>query len=329
MELSQIYRPIEKELKGVEKLLTSALDASKNKSIMKVNRFLLESGGKRLRPALVILSAKSAVKNITGQRLLINLAAAVELIHVASLIHDDIIDRTSKRHNKPTVNKKFGQDIAIAMGDYLYSKAFELVASCRNSDILSCISQAARLMCEGELVQVCERDNLELLKQRYLIIIKKKTAGLFAASCRAGAEFVNAGPLHRRILSAYGLNFGIAFQIIDDCLDLVGKEEVLGKTTGADLKVGELTLPVLYLLKGAGTKESRRIKRLLYLCKKDKSAFNELKKRLLDSSAILKAEEEARFYTARARGQLKRLDDSPLKRSLLNLADFVVSRKIS
>ncbi len=332
MELRQIYRPIEKELGKVEEVLESCLKESRNESILKINRFLLDARGKRIRPALVILSAKASLSStrtcpspaLTDQ--LIKIASAMELIHMASLVHDDVIDRSSLRHHKPTVNSKWGEDVSIALGDYLYSVAFELISQCSNTDILQCISSATKAMCEGELLQVCERGNVDLSKQRYIVIVKKKTASLFAASCQAGALVSNPRePLHSN-LKEYGLNFGIAFQIIDDCLDLVGREEVLGKTTGADLRAGELTLPLLYLLDKADVKESEEIKKLLSLSRQDKDAFNELRGRLTSSSAILKAKKEARFYTERAKDQLDGLGKSPLKRGLLDLADYIIAR---
>jgi geranylgeranyl pyrophosphate synthase len=326
MELTQIYLPIEKELKKVEEVLESCLKESKNKSILEISNYLLNARGKRLRPALVLLSAKAVHQSSTSDNQLINVAIAVELIHMASLLHDDVIDHASLRHNKPTINCRWDNDVSIALGDYLYSVAFELISTCGNTDILQCISSATKAMCEGELLQVCERDNLELLKERYIVIVKKKTAALFAASCQAGALISTPYEASQKSLREYGLNFGISFQIIDDCLDLVGREEILGKTTGADLRVGEITLPVLYLLDKTDIKEAEVIKRLLSLCGQDKDAFNKLRKRLANSSAILKAEAEARYYIGKAKEQLKGLDDSLLKRSLLNLADYIVSR---
>ncbi|MFN7170063.1 MAG: polyprenyl synthetase family protein, partial [Candidatus Omnitrophota bacterium] len=200
-ELMEIYQPIKEELKQVEEILAARLGESKNKSILKLNHFLLESTGKRIRPALVILCGKAA----SGHHLplairhLTNIASAIELIHIASLIHDDVMDHARLRHNRPTVNYKWGNDVAIASGDYLYSLAFELISSCGNTNILECISSATKSMCEGQLIQICERDNLDLLKERYILIVKKKTASLFAASCRVGAMLSNC---QRNIQSA-------------------------------------------------------------------------------------------------------------------------------
>lgn len=323
MPLKDIYRPIKKELKGVEQLIKSSLKKSGYKSISEIGTYLLDAKGKRLRPALVILSAKAVNNASINEHSMISLACAVELVHVASLIHDDVIDHATARHHKASINLKYGQDVAIALGDYLYSKAFELISNCGSIDILSCISQATRLMCEGQLTQVCERDNLELLKNKYIIVVKKKTAALFAASCESGAMLADAKPTHKSILSGFGLNFGIAFQIIDDCLDLIGEKEDLGKTPGADLKMGELTLPILNLISLSQDKE--RIFKLLRQGDKPK-AFKELRQRFIDSKAALKTKQDICCHINKAKSSLNRLGDSNFKQSLLYLADFIEER---
>src|SRR3989338_820795 len=206
MQLKEIYRPIEKELTDVEKTLSVNIKNTEHKSILKISNYLLHAGGKRLRPALAILSAKASGHPSAPNRKLIKIASAIELIHLASLIHDDVIDHSKLRHNKPTINSKWGDDVSITLGDYLYAVGFELVSSCKNTDILSCLSQAARLMCEGELAQVYERDNLYLLRERYIIIVKKKTASLFAASCLTGAIVSHCQKSTRLAFRGFGLN---------------------------------------------------------------------------------------------------------------------------
>jgi geranylgeranyl pyrophosphate synthase len=325
MRLKEIYQPIEKELDAVERVLKDSLGSSRHKSILEINNYLLNARGKRLRPALVILSAKATLshKPSTINHQLIKVASAIELIHMASLIHDDVIDHACLRQNKPTINSKYGQEASIAMGDYLYSIGFELVSSCNNPDILSCIASATKAMCEGELIQVCERDNLDLLKKRYVIIAKKKTASLFVASCQAGAMLISSSPRIQNSLKGYGLNFGIAFQIIDDYLDLIGQQKDLGKTPGADFKMGELTLPVLNLL--TQTKDRNR---LISLIKQQGSpgAFKELKQRFINSRALLKTKEDVCLYVREAKKELDRLKDSCFKQSLFNLTDHFINK---
>ncbi len=324
MQLKEIYHSIQEELSSVDKVITTSLSATKHKSILNINRFLLESPGKRLRPALVILCAKATKNHHSAPTVnqLTKIASAIELIHMASLIHDDVVDHSLLRHNKPTVNYKWGNDVSIASGDYLYSLAFELISTCGNTDILGCISSATKSMCEGELIQVCERDNLDLLKQRYLFIVKKKTAALFAACCRCGAMLVERDQDIQDALKGYGLNFGIAFQIVDDCLDLIGKEKDLGKSPGTDFKMGEITLPVLHILS-----ESKDKGRLLSLVRqRKKGVLIDLKERFINSKARLKTKDDISSYIQRAKRSLSCLGDSCFKEGLFSLADYIAGK---
>ncbi|MBI5144503.1 MAG: polyprenyl synthetase family protein [Candidatus Omnitrophica bacterium] len=326
MELKKIYNPIKSDLKKVDKILEDAFRRTRNNSILKVTDYLLESPGKKIRPALVILSAKAALNHrspVTNHQL-IKIASAVELMHLASIIHDDVIDHANMRHNKRSINARWGEDVSIALGDYLYSMGFELISSYGNPDVLSCISQATKSMCEGELTQVCERDNLDLLERRYIVIVKKKTASLFAASCQAGAILSNCqGPIEDA-LKGFGLNFGIAFQIIDDYLDLASERDKLGKSPGQDIAVGEMTLPLLNLLESASGDERRKLKKLIE--SKDKSSLKIIKKMLLNSNVILRTKMIAISYIDQAKAKLKKLPYSEYRKSLFDLADFIITR---
>ncbi|OGX23640.1 MAG: hypothetical protein A3J51_06900 [Omnitrophica WOR_2 bacterium RIFCSPHIGHO2_02_FULL_45_21] len=322
MRLKEIYKPIRRELDQVEKVLEVSLKETKNESILKLNRFLLKSPGKRLRPAMLILSAKATVGRSPEviSRQLINLACAIELIHMASLIHDDVIDHSLLRHNNPTVNSRWGADVSIALGDYLYSLAFKLIATCNNTDILDCISSATKSMCEGELTQVVERDNFSLLKERYIMIVKKKTASLFAASCQAGAILSDSPRPLQNALKAYGLNFGVAFQIIDDYLDIAAPKSRLGKSPGQDIAVGEMTLPLLDLLKFSSKNKRYRLESLLK--SKTNGCFKKIKVELSNSDAISRTKKITLSYLNSARDRLKSLSDSQYRKALLDLVDL-------
>lgn len=328
MLLKEIYHPIKQELNSVEQVLRNSLRSSKYKSILEANNYLLYAGGKRLRPALVLLSAKASQRASYSRRILINIAAAIELIHMASLVHDDVIDHASLRHNKPTINYEKGAGVAIALGDYLYSAAFSLISTCGNQDVLHCISSATKEMCEGELLQVCERDNIDLLKGRYMVIVKKKTAALFAVSCRSGALISSFRKSLPNVLEEYGLNFGIAFQIVDDYLDLVGDEESLGKSAGQDIKAGEVTLPILNLLESLPLSEREKIKTLL-ASKRDKKSLERIKLMLFKSQVPAKTRKIALFFTNLAKKQIEPLANSLYKESLFNLAEFIIKRGFS
>lgn len=325
MNLGEIYSPVEKELNEVISSLERYLSRSENKLILEVSQFLLSNPGKRLRPALVLLSAKAGSnKDLSHDDKLIKVASAIEMIHWASLVHDDVIDHSLIRHNSPSVNKKWGLEVSIALGDYLYSKAFEIIASCKNIDMLHYISQITSVMCEGELTQVRTRGDVSLMKRQYLSIIEKKTASLFSASCKVGAMLSDCEEFIQSSLKNYGLNFGIAYQIVDDCMDLIGDKTELGKPPGADFKVGELTLPILNLLSFSEDKRD-----LLYLIsqKNDQNAFQLVKDRFIESKqAVDKTKEDIQNYVQKAKESLINIKESVFKQSLIFLTDFLAER---
>jgi octaprenyl-diphosphate synthase len=335
MSLEQIYEPISDEMATVERKLTAAVRESKNESILEMGDFLLASPGKRIRPALVILSAKAVTcatgsyeagsgrDNHTNGDELVKIATAMELIHIASLIHDDVLDKASARHNKPSVNARWGDDVSIALGDYIHSKAFELIGSCGLSDVFSCISEAINVMCEGELTQICQRGNMNLSKDEYIVIIKKKTAALFGASCQAGTIIGKCAPLLQTALREYGLDFGMAFQITDDCRDLLGDEQAMGKRPGQDIRMREITLPILNLLEGLDESQKKELRDILEKTI-SRGAFKKIRAMLTDSDALRRSRRTAERYINLAKEKLGRLADSDYKDSLGRLADYVI-----
>ncbi|MHC4791828.1 MAG: polyprenyl synthetase family protein [Planctomycetota bacterium] len=328
MELKEIYQPIADELKMVEDSLSTSVRESKNRSILTMSNSLLESPGKRIRPALVILSQKAASvgKNSTcNHDELIKIATAVELIHMASLIHDDVLDEATMRRSKPSINARWGDDVSIALGDYIYSKAFELVGKCKNPDIFACISEAIYVMCEGELTQVCQRDNLNLSKDSYMVIVKKKTASLFAACCHAGTIIGNHNRVVQTALKEFGLNFGIAFQITDDCKDIISEERTLGKRPGQDVIAGDVTLPLLTLLDVISPAGREELKNMLK-SKINDANLKKIKAMLIDSDALFKTQEVVASYINYAKERLKALADSDYKESFSQLADYITQR---
>lgn len=326
MKLEEIYQPIADDLKAMESVLEASVRESKNQSIQAMSSSLLKSGGKKLRPALVILSEKaaSAGKNSScNHDELLMLASAVELIHIASLIHDDVLDGATMRRSKPSINAELGDDISIIFGDYIYSKAFDLIGKCRNPDVFECISQAIHAMCEGELIQVYQRGNLDLSQDNYITIVRKKTASLLAACCHAGGILGNHNQTVRKILKGFGLNFGIAFQIIDDCKDLISEERILGKHPGQDMVAGDMTLPLLNLLDAVGQTEKQEIKRM-FESKIDKNRLEKIRKMFLGSNAFSMTKQTALYYIKQAKCELDELESSDYKRSLESLTDYII-----
>lgn len=328
MNLQEIYQPIADDLKTVEDFLGSVLSESANRSILTMSSFLLESPGKRMRPALVILSERAASaggESTCEHRELTEIATAMELIHIASLIHDDVLDEAAIRHNKPTINARYGDDVSIVLGDYIYSKAFQLIGRCGNPDIFACVSEAIHAMCEGELVHVCQRRNLDLSKDSYIVIAKKKTASLFAACCHAGTIIGNHSRAVQTALKDFGLNFGVAFQIVDDCKDVVGEEGELGKHPGQDVIAGDVTLPLLTLTDVVGRAERDEIRNMLGSAN-NKNDLERLRTMLMDSDALSRTQDVVTFYLAGAREQLNTLADSVYKESLGQLVDYITQK---
>ena len=326
MKLEEIYQPIADDLKAMESILEASVKESRNQSIQAMSGSLLKSGGKKLRPALVILSEKaaSAGRNSScNHDELIMLASAVELIHIASLIHDDVLDGATMRRSKPSINAELGDDISIIFGDYIYSKAFDLIGKCRNPDVFECISKAIHAMCEGELIQVYQRGNLELSKDNYITIVRKKTASLLAACCHAGGILGNHNQNVQKILEGFGLNFGIAFQIIDDCKDLISEERILGKHPGQDMVAGDMTLPLLDLLDAVDQTEKQEIKRM-FESKIDKKRLEKIRKMFVNSNAFSMTRQTALYYINQAKCELDELENSDYKRSLECLTDYII-----
>lgn len=326
---AQIYQAIENDIQRIEAVLKDKL-RSRYDVLCSINNYLLSWGGKRLRPALVMLSAHAVSPNGIRKKdldLLVLLAAAVELIHTASLIHDDIIDNSPLRRNKPTIHARWGNDVSIGFGDYIYSKAFELASRCGRPDVLDCIAQATSAMCEGQLLQILERDNLGLKKSEYMVIVKKKTAHLIAACCRAAALIISPRDKDKhKALDNYGLNFGIAFQIVDDYLDIMGDKDALGKVLGQDMAMGEITLPLYDLLDSLGRKEKGELKQIVLSRNINAEIIKDIRDKISHQKIFLKTKEKILSYVYRSKYNLSSLKDSLYRDKLMDLADYVVER---
>ncbi len=228
--LNEIYAPIEKDLSRFGEALKKEL-ISDDELIRAIHEHLLKMAGKFLRPALVILTSKIENERPNSD-LVTKLAVAVELIHTATLVHDDIIDNSELRRSQPSVYFKWGREISIVSGDYLYAKAFLILAGMKDLWVNEAFAACAHVMCEGEMKQIEKRNHFALSEEDYFKIIHKKTAALFQAACMGGAYFSGAGMEGVQKMGEYGFNLGMAFQIVDDCLDIAGETEHLGKTAG-------------------------------------------------------------------------------------------------
>ncbi len=316
--LNEIYAPIEKELKAFSEQLRSELK-SNDQLISQIHEHLLRMAGKFLRPALTILSSKIEDRDNPDA---IKLAAAIELIHTATLVHDDVIDDSDLRRNMPSIYSKWGAEISIVSGDYLYAKAFLLLASFGDPWISQAFAACAHVICEGEMKQIEKRKAFLMSEEQYLKIIHQKTAALFQAACMGGAYLSGTSKENIASLGNYGFNLGMAFQIVDDCLDLIGDTESLGKTTGLDIYKNDVTLPLLYLFRSLTDAERTALDGQ----NNGHETFQKIKNLAVQKKSVEKAMLKARNYTELAIESLKPLKDSACKESLYSLANYCVDR---
>ena len=320
MSLETIYEPIRDDLAGVEVGL-KAVSQVHYPWLSQLLEHSLESGGKRIRPALVLLSGKFYNYNLSS---LLPMALAVEVLHTATLVHDDAIDNSPLRRGRPTVNKLWGEDKAILLGDYLLAKAEELVSETQNLRVIRLFTRAIMTLASGELGQAFSAFKLEQTREQYLARISAKTASLITLALESGAILSQAPEEVVTALREYGHNLGIAFQIVDDILDFVGDEAEIGKPTGSDLSEGTLTLPSMLILERSA--DDNPVRRL-FCHEGDKRENIKLAVELVRSSGVIEeCYEAASDYAARACRRLDPLPDKPSRRSLTELARYVVAR---
>jgi len=321
LKIIPILELIREELEHVELKMreVSHIEHDQLKTILD---YLLSSGGKRLRPALALLSSKFYPAKADK---VVSLAAAVETLHTATLVHDDLIDHAFLRRGNPTLNALWNSAATVLTGDYLFARAAAFAAETESVRVVSIFAQTLMTICNGELNQIFSRDEGQLTREGYYQRIYSKTASLFAASTEAGAVLGGAAQTEARALRDYGHNLGMAFQIVDDILDFMGDEGDMGKPVGSDLRQGIITLPALCFLEAHpedGT--ATRVLRGRYGRDDEVRAAVEAIK---ESGAIESSLAEAKTFVARSREALSIMPDNDYRRAMLDLADFVVERR--
>ncbi len=286
--------------------------------------YLRGSGGKRVRPALTIL-ANYAVGGMAARVNSIRMAAVMEFLHTATLVHDDIIDNAETRRNRPSINSRFGNQTAVLMGDWLYMSAFETSLQERSLPVLDILTAVTRKMTEGELLQLTLLGRTDVSEEQYFDILQRKTAYLFSACCEIGAILGGADPERQSALRNYGLQLGTAFQLVDDLLDFTATEEVLGKAAGVDLLEGKLTLPLIYLLEQDSSLRPavQTVIREGNYRKIERRALLEAVER---SGALERVRERARAYAQAARRSLSVIPDSQYCEALLSIPTYIIER---
>ncbi len=323
VELADCLEPVAADLDSLDAFLLQEL-SSDSAAIQDLVRHVAGYGGKRLRPGLVLLSARACGREITPVHL--KLAVIVELIHTATLVHDDILDGASLRRRVPTVNALHGNQVSVLLGDFVYARAFAMSVELPTPAASRVLARVTQVVCRGEIEQIFDRFNLTLKESEYLRIIEAKTAELYSACCELGALYAGADAERIAALARYGRNIGIAFQVIDDCLDLIGDEAVVGKSLGTDLEGGKLTLPLIRLAQVLDGEERRRLHTLIL----DEGA-QDRRARLLEEfdlgPALDYSFQRADAFIHRAMDELKGIEPSPARDALHNVAEFVLCRK--
>ena len=252
--IAELLSPIADDMAAVDAVIRDRLD-SEVVLIRTIGDYIIGAGGKRLRPALVLLLAKNLGYQGDKQAVM---AAVVEFIHTATLLHDDVVDDSDLRRGKSTANAVFGNPASVLVGDYLYSRAFEMMVEVNSMDIMRIMAEATTVISEGEVLQLLNVNDPDVTEERYLQVVRFKTAKLFEAAACAGALLAQATTEQQLAAAAYGRHLGTAFQLIDDLLDYSGNAQTLGKTVGDDLREGKPTLPLLRVL-SVGTEEQKEL----------------------------------------------------------------------
>ncbi len=321
MELSTIYQLVQEDLSKVEDRLRSVSQVD-SPHLAELLDYSLRSNGKRIRPALTLLSGKFYDYNLDN---LLRMATAVEIMHTATLVHDDAIDKSPVRRGRSTVNQLWGEEQAVLLGDYLFAEAGAFTASTQNLCSIKLFADTLKTISSGEINQAFNAFNLEQSRQQYFQRLSMKTASLFSMATESGAVLSQAPEESIQILIQYGYNLGIAFQIVDDILDFTGTEEEMGKPTGSDLAQGTLTLPAMLLLEHYP--DENPVKKLFQ--NRDEPDDNvKLAIELLRNSPsiIQECHQAASDYCARACHNLKLLPNNASRQSLIDLADYIIIR---
>jgi octaprenyl-diphosphate synthase len=308
------------DMQAVDEVIRSRLH-SDVVLIRQVAEYIIGGGGKRLRPALVILSAGAFGYQGKHHH---ELAAVVEFIHTATLLHDDVVDESALRRGRPTSNSLFGNAASVLVGDFVYSRAFQMMVGADNMRVLQVLADATNVIAEGEVLQLMNCRNADIDEQGYLQVIRYKTAKLFEASTRLGAILGKAAGGAEEAVATYGMHLGTAFQLIDDVLDYSGDHKVIGKNVGDDLAEGKATLPLIYALKRGTHEQAALIRRAI-----EQGGGEELSAVLdaiRETGALDYARGQARTESAAAREALSLLPNSKYRDYLIQLADFAVTR---
>ncbi|MDE2430279.1 MAG: octaprenyl diphosphate synthase [Burkholderiales bacterium] len=289
--------------------------------VNQIAEYIISAGGKRIRPVLVLLMANAYQYQGTHHH---ELAAIVEFIHTATLLHDDVVDESSLRRGRQTANALFGNAASVLVGDFLYSRAFQMMVSINSMRIMEILADATNVIAEGEVLQLLNMHDPDVTEERYLQVIRSKTAKLFEAAAQIGALIAGANESQIEAAAEYGRSLGTAFQLIDDVLDYSGNADDIGKNVGDDLREGKPTLPLIFLMKNGDDKQKELIRACIE--QGDESKFDEVLKAITSSGALEYTRNEANIAAERASASVAHLAESHYKQALIALSSFAVNR---
>jgi octaprenyl-diphosphate synthase len=318
----EIFELIQDDLSEVEKRITVESVASVD-AVTAIGQYLQSAGGKRLRPSLLLISAKLFGRASASA---INLGAVVEMIHAATLVHDDVIDAAQTRRGRPSSNVKWGNHTCVLAGDWLYMQAFQIALRERNFQILDLLISLTQMMVEGELLQLERIGQIGISEADCMELVDRKTACLFSVCAQLGAICGQADQQVQEKLGEYAWNLGMAFQLVDDVLDFTAREKTLGKPVGGDLREGKVTLPLVYALECASPAERRLVETILAARSYDEVPFGRILSLIEKYRGIDRVKEKAQGFTEKARQIISEFPESPYQRALMAITDLVTER---
>jgi octaprenyl-diphosphate synthase len=315
-----LYATIEDDMLGVDQVIRASLH-SEVVLVRQVAEYIIAAGGKRMRPALLLLAARACGYEGSAHR---ELAAVVEFIHTATLLHDDVVDESTLRRGRDTANAVFGNAASVLVGDFLYSRAFQMMVGVGSMPVMQTLAYATNVIAEGEVLQLMNCRNADVTVDEYLRVIQYKTAKLFEAAARLGGLVADAPPSTCSALARYGMHLGTAFQIIDDVLDYSGVEGETGKHLGDDLAEGKPTLPLIHVIQHGSAAQSRVVRDALEQA--DRDAFPAVIEAVHACDALAAARAHGQRDAELAAAELSVLQDSKFKQRLIEFAAFAVDR---
>jgi octaprenyl-diphosphate synthase len=318
-EISLIFSPVAHRIEQYETLLKEALETD-SKFIFQITEHIFSKAGKQLRPGLLFLSAGR-----TDNPAVVHAAVAIELIHIATLLHDDVIDESESRRGIESVNHRWNNLVSVLMGDYLFAKSFKLLVESGSQNLLESFAAATERVSIGELNQVYLTGNFDIGEKDYLRVIADKTASLFACACESGIICNGGNDIKKKALRDFGENLGLAFQITDDLLDIIGEPAKTGKQLGSDVREGWITLPMIFALRNGGSAHKENIMKF-YENGFTPSEFKKVVDFIREAGGIDYASRQAQKYSERAKEAVAGIGELDYKESLLKLADFAVTR---